>query len=163
MTAATGLLLDPYFSATKLAWLLAHVDGARARAEAGELLFGTVDSWLIWSLTGGRAHVTDATNAARTLLYDIHRGQWSDEMCRLFDVPMAMLPEMRDCAADFGMTAPGLFGPAAADPRRRRRPAGGDGGAGLFPAGDAEVDLWHRLFRAAEYRRRRRWPRRTGC
>mgnify|MGYP000256181220 CR=1 FL=1 len=110
VTETTGLLLDPYFSATKLAWILEHVEGARARAARGELLFGTVDSWLIWQLTGGAAHVTDATNAARTMLYDIRRGAWSEEMCRLLDVPMAMLPEVRDCAAEFGTTRADLFG-----------------------------------------------------
>jgi glycerol kinase len=105
VAAATGLLLDPYFSGTKLAWLLENVEGARARAEAGELLFGTVDSWLIWNLTGGAVHATDATNAARTLLYDIRKGAWSAEMCGLLGVPMSMLPEVRDCAADFGSTS----------------------------------------------------------
>lgn len=110
VTEVTGLLLDPYFSATKAAWILDNVDGARARAEAGELAFGTVDSWLIWNLTGGAVHVTDATNACRTMLYDIHRGDWSPEMCDLVGVPMAMLPEVRDCAADFGMARADLFG-----------------------------------------------------
>ncbi|MCC0026856.1 MAG: glycerol kinase GlpK [Zhengella sp.] len=110
ITALTGLLLDPYFSATKLKWLLDNVEGARARAEAGDLLFGTVDTWLIWKLTGGKAHVTDATNAARTMLYDISRGAWSEDLCALFGVPMAMLPQVRDCAADFGMTRADLFG-----------------------------------------------------
>jgi glycerol kinase len=110
VTRATGLLLDPYFSGTKLAWLLDNVEGARARAEAGELAFGTVDSWLIWHLTGGAEHVTDATNAARTMLYDIRRGAWSEEMCALLDIPMALLPEVRDCAADFGMARADLFG-----------------------------------------------------
>ena len=106
----TGLLLDPYFSGTKLRWLLDAHDGARERARRGELLFGTVDSYLIWRLTGGRAHVTDATNAARTLLYDIRTGAWDPEMCALLDVPMAMLPEVRDCAAEFGVTRADLFG-----------------------------------------------------
>ncbi|RNF34846.1 glycerol kinase GlpK [Paracoccus methylarcula] len=108
--AVTGLLLDPYFSATKIAWMLDQVEGARARAEAGELAFGTVDSFLIWKLTGGQSHVTDATNAARTLLYDIRKGDWSEDMCRLFGVPRAMLPEVRDCAAEFGVTRADLFG-----------------------------------------------------
>ena len=108
--ARTGLLLDPYFSATKLKWILDTVEGARARAEAGDLLFGTVDSWLIWKLTEGRAHVTDATNAARTMLYDIVQGRWSTTICDLLDIPRAMLPEVRDCAAEFGMTRPDLFG-----------------------------------------------------
>ncbi|MDU8929532.1 glycerol kinase GlpK [Alisedimentitalea sp. MJ-SS2] len=101
----TGLLLDPYFSGTKLAWILDHVDGARARAEAGELVFGTVDSWLIWQLTDGRVHATDATNAARTMLYNIVDGQWDSEICALLSIPMGMLPEVRDCADDFGVTA----------------------------------------------------------
>ena len=104
ITARTGLLLDPYFSATKLAWILDNVDGARARAEAGALAFGTVDSFLIWRLTGGKVHATDATNAARTMLYDIHRGAWDAEICALLNIPMEMLPEVRDCASDFGST-----------------------------------------------------------
>lgn len=107
-TAQTGLLLDPYFSGTKVKWILDTVPGARDRAAAGELLFGTIDSFLIWRLTGGRVHASDATNAARTLMFDIHRGEWSKEICELLDVPMAMLPEVRDCAADFGTTD--LFG-----------------------------------------------------
>ncbi|MFD1881830.1 glycerol kinase GlpK [Paracoccus pacificus] len=110
VTEATGLLLDPYFSATKIAWLLDNVEGARAAAERGELAFGTVDSWLIWNLTGGRVHATDATNAARTMLYDIRRGEWSQPMCALFGVPAAILPEVRDSAGDFGLTRPDLFG-----------------------------------------------------
>ncbi|WP_204114952.1 glycerol kinase GlpK [Shimia biformata] len=112
VTAQTGLLLDPYFSGTKVKWILDNVAGARARADAGELLFGTVDSYLIWKLTGGQVHATDATNAARTLLYDIHKGAWSDDICGLLDIPMAMLPDVRDCAADFGATDPDLFGAA---------------------------------------------------
>ena len=110
ITDKTGLLLDPYFSATKIAWILDNVEGARARAEAGELVFGTVDSWLIWNLTGGRVHATDATNAARTLLYDIGRGAWDDDILALLRIPAAMLPEVRDCAADFGVTDDALFG-----------------------------------------------------
>lgn len=108
----TGLLLDPYFSGTKIKWILDSVDGARAAAEAGELLFGTVDSYLIWKLTGGKVHATDATNAARTLIYDIHQGEWSAEICALLGIPMSMLPEVKDCAADFGETDPDLFGAA---------------------------------------------------
>ena len=91
ISGTTGLLLDPYFSATKIGWLLDKVDGARQAAQAGELAFGTVDSWLIWNLTGGKAHVTDATNAARTMLYDIGKGEWSADLCDLFGVPMSML------------------------------------------------------------------------
>ncbi|MDP2520118.1 glycerol kinase GlpK [Shimia thalassica] len=106
----TGLLVDPYFSGTKLKWLLDHVEGARARAKNGELLFGTVDSFIIWKLTGGAVHATDATNAARTMLYDIRKGRWSRTICDLLDIPMEMLPEVKDCAADFGMTRADLFG-----------------------------------------------------
>ncbi len=107
----TGLLLDPYFSATKVAWILDHVDGARARAEAGELAFGTVDAFLVWRLTGGRVHATDATNASRTLLFDIHEQRWDEELLALFGVPGGLLPEVRDCAADFGHCTAGLLGP----------------------------------------------------
>ncbi len=110
ITAQTGLLLDPYFSGTKLAWILDKVDGGRARAKAGDLLFGTVDSYLIWRLTGGATHATDATNAARTLLYNIHTGQWSAEICALLDIPMQMLPEVRDCAAPYGHTTADRLG-----------------------------------------------------
>ena len=106
----TGLLLDPYFSATKLAWILDHVDGARDRAAAGELAFGTIDTFLIWRLTGGRVHATDATNASRTLLFDIHAQRWDDTLLRLFDVPCEVLPEVRDSAADFGVTAVDVLG-----------------------------------------------------
>ena len=110
IAARTGLLLDPYFSGTKLKWLLDNVDGARARAEAGALAFGTVDSWLIWNLTGGRVHATDATNAARTLLFNIAENRWDEDICALLDIPMALLPEVKDCADDFGMTRADLFG-----------------------------------------------------
>jgi glycerol kinase len=106
----TGLLLDPYFSATKIAWMLDNVEGARAAAAAGRLAFGTVDSFLLWRLTGGRVHATDATNAARTLLLDIHHGAWDEALTGLFDVPAALLPQVRDCAGDFGTTDPDLFG-----------------------------------------------------
>ncbi len=110
IVATTGLLLDPYFSATKIAWLLDNVDGARAAAEGGRLAFGTIDSFLLWRLTGGRVHATDATNAARTLLLDIHRGEWDEALARLFGVPPTLLPEVRDCSGDFGTTEPSLFG-----------------------------------------------------
>jgi len=104
ITDKTGLLLDPYFSATKIAWILDNVEGARARAEAGKLAFGTVDSYLIWQLTSGKTHATDATNAARTMLYNIHTGAWDDELCALFNIPMSLLPKVQDCAADFGFS-----------------------------------------------------------
>ncbi|MEL6451856.1 MAG: glycerol kinase GlpK [Pseudomonadota bacterium] len=104
VTAVTGLLLDPYFSATKVKWILDQHAGARDKARAGQLLFGTVDSFLIWHLSGRTAHVTDATNAARTMLYDIHKGAWSPEMCAMLDIPLQMLPEVRDSASDFAVT-----------------------------------------------------------
>lgn len=110
ITARTGLLLDPYFSGTKVKWLLDHVPGARERAAQGGLAFGTVDCFLIWKLTGGRVHATDATNAARTMLYNIADGCWDADLCALLDVPMAILPDVRDCAADFGVTRADLFG-----------------------------------------------------
>jgi glycerol kinase len=112
ISARTGLLLDPYFSGTKLKWLLDTIPGARARAEAGELAFGTVDSFLIWRLTGGRAHVTDATNAARTMLYDIVSGGWNSEICGLLGIPLAVLPEVKDCAAEFGVAEAAHLGAA---------------------------------------------------
>jgi glycerol kinase len=106
----TGLRVDPYFSATKIAWILDHVPGAREQAEAGALAFGTVDSFLLWRLTGGRVHATDATNAARTCLLDIHTGQWDDALLELFRVPRSLMPEVRDNAAEFGSTDAELFG-----------------------------------------------------
>jgi len=102
ITSKTGLLLDPYFSATKVAWILDNVEGARARAEAGELAFGTMDTWLLWNLTEGRSHATDATNASRTMLYNIHQGSWDNELLSLFNIPSSVLPEVKDCAEDFG-------------------------------------------------------------
>jgi glycerol kinase len=115
-----GLLLDPYFAATKLRWIMNHVDGARARAEAGHLAFGTIDTFLLWRLTGGAVHATDATNASRTMLYNIHTGQWDKDLLKLFDIPEAVLPDVRDSAADFGLSEKGLFG--------QRLPIGGIAG-----------------------------------
>jgi len=108
VTDQTGLLLDPYFSGTKVKWILENVDGAKDRALAGDLAFGTVDSWLIWNLTGGKRHVTDATNAARTMLYDIRHGEWSSDICNILNIPTNMLPDVLNCADDFGSTD--LFG-----------------------------------------------------
>ena len=112
VSGKTGLLLDPYFSATKLAWILDHVDGARDRAAAGELAFGTIDTFLIWRLTGGTVHATDASNASRTLLFDIHSQQWDDTLLQLFDVPRGVLPDVLDSAADFGTTSVEILGHA---------------------------------------------------
>jgi glycerol kinase len=106
----TGLLLDPYFSGTKVGWILDHVPGARVRAERGELAFGTIDTFLLWRLTGGQVHATDVTNASRTLLYDIHAQCWDEELLRLLRVPRALLPEVRDSSEVYGTTDPGLFG-----------------------------------------------------
>ncbi len=110
--AKTGLMLDPYFSGTKLSWLFGNVPGIADRAARGELAFGTVDSYLLWRLTGGKVHATDATNASRTLLFDIHRGCWDDALLKILDVPQAVLPQVMDCSAAFGMTDPELFGAA---------------------------------------------------
>ena len=105
----TGLLLDPYFSGTKIRWILDNVAGARARAGRGELAFGTIDTFLLWRLTGGRVHATDVTNASRTMLFDIHRGEWDDELLRLLDVPRNLMPEVKDSSDYFGETAPGIL------------------------------------------------------
>jgi glycerol kinase len=107
--ARTGLRLDPYFSATKIAWLLDNVAGARARAERGELAFGTIDTWLLWKLTGGRSHLTDATNASRTALFNIVTQDWDEELLDFFRVPRVLLPRVLDCADNFGHTDPALF------------------------------------------------------
>jgi len=109
-TEKTGLLLDPYFSGTKITWLLDNIDGARKRAEAGKLAFGTIDCFLLWRLTGGRVHATDATNASRTLIYDIHKGEWSPELMKLLNIPISLLPEVKDCSANFGDLDPDLLG-----------------------------------------------------
>lgn len=106
----TGLRLDPYFSATKIAWMLKHVDGARALADAGKLAFGTIDCFLLWRLTGGKVHATDASNASRTLLFNIHTQSWDQELLSLFEIPASLLPDVRDCAADFGTVDQGVFG-----------------------------------------------------
>ena len=106
----TGLIPDPYFSATKLEWILKNVPGARQRAERGELLFGTVDTWLVWRLTGGTVFATDYTNASRTMLFNIHTLEWDDELLELFGVPRCMLPEVLPCGGDFGVTEHGFFG-----------------------------------------------------
>src|SRR4030088_2080405 len=100
----TGLVIDAYFSATKVQWILQNVKGARARAQRGELAFGTVDAWLVWNLTRGKVHVTDASNASRTMLYDISKGGWDDQLLELFGVPRSMLPEVRSSSEVYGTT-----------------------------------------------------------
>ncbi len=110
ITAKTGLRLDPYFSATKLAWLLTHIEGAREKAEAGKLAFGTVDTFLLWRLTGGKVHATDATNASRTLLYNIRKGEWDDELLELFAIPRSLLPEVKNSAGYYGESETSVLG-----------------------------------------------------
>jgi glycerol kinase len=110
VSSKTGLLLDPYFSGTKVNWILENVSGARARAEKGELAFGTIDSFLIWRLTGGKVHATDATNASRTLMFDIHQQSWDNELLEMLSVPASLLPEVLDCADDYGTTSKTLLG-----------------------------------------------------
>lgn len=112
VTQRTGLLLDPYFSGTKIAWMLDNIAGARAAADRGELVAGTIDTWLIWRLTAGRVHATDATNASRTMLYNIHTGEWDEDLCALLGVPKSVLPHVLDSAAEFGSTDPAILGTA---------------------------------------------------
>jgi glycerol kinase len=114
ISAKTGLVIDPYFSGTKVAWILDSVPGARKRAEAGELLFGTIDCYLLWRLTGGKVHATDATNASRTLLFNIHTGQWDDDLLKILRLPRSMLPDVKDSSHHFGDSTPDLFGGAIA-------------------------------------------------
>ena len=160
----TGLVLDPYFSATKLRWLLQQDASLRARAEAGQLACGTIDSFLVWRLTGGRVHATDRTNASRTLLLNLTTARWDDDLCRYFDVPPALLPEVRPSAADFGTTAGlGVSAGRRADPRRGRRPAGGAVRPGRLRAGRGEMHLRHRRVLPAAPRRQADAVASTDC
>jgi glycerol kinase len=127
ITRKTGLVIDAYFSGSKIRWLLDHVPGARDRARRGELAFGTIDTWLLWKLTGGALHLTDPSNASRTLLFNLHTGAWDEELLRLLDVPRALLPELRSSSEVYGETAPGLF-----DARVRIGGIAGDQQAALF-------------------------------
>lgn len=168
--ALTGLVIDPYFSATRIAWLLDNVPGSRDRAAAGELACGTIDSWLVWNLTGGALHVTDASNASRTQLFDLHAGDWSDELCALFDVPRRLLPSLVDSSGVIGHCEAGLFGAEipiagiAGDQQaalfgQRCVRAGmakntyGTGCFMLMHAGDAPVSSAHRLLSTLTWRR----------
>lgn len=128
----TGLLIDPYFSATKIGWILDRVEGARERAERGELAFGTIDTFLIWRLTQGERHLTDASNASRTALFNIHEQRWDDELLALFKVPVNLLPEVRDSSDDFGEVVPELFGDEVSDVRLPIAGVAGDQQAALF-------------------------------
>ena len=152
----TGLLLDPYFSGTKIAWLLDNVKGARRRAERGELLAGTIDSFLIWRLTGGQAHVTDATNASRTLVYNIVTNQWDAELLKILRIPADAAAGGEGLRRRFRGHRKIAVRRRDPDPRRCRRPAGGDDRTGLLPARHDEVDLWHRLLCHPQHRRRHR-------
>ena len=105
----TGLLIDSYFSGNKVRWVLKNVDGIREQAEAGNLMFGTVETWLIWRLTNGKVHATDATNASRTMMYDIRRGCWDEDLLSLLEIPVSLLPEVKDSSADFGKTEKRIF------------------------------------------------------
>lgn len=165
----TGLLIDPYFSATKIAWILDNVAGARTRAERGELAFGTIDSFLLWRLTDGAVHATDVTNASRTMLFDIHRGAWDEELCRLIGVPSSMLPEVHDNAHVYGTTDPSLFGAPipiagmagdqqaalfgqACFDRGTAKSTYGTGCFMLLNTGDQAVESKHRLLTTPAYR-----------
>jgi glycerol kinase len=155
----TGLVIDPYFSATKLAWLLDNVPGLRSKAESGDVCFGTVDSFLIYKLTGGKLHATDATNAARTKLYDIRSGAWDESLLARLAIPRAMLPDVRDSQGVFGHAGHEHFGAAiairgvAGDHQRRcRRPTGRGLRASLLSAGHVQSDLRHGLLCAGEHR-----------
>ncbi len=146
----TGLVPDAYFSGTKIKWLLDHVEGAREKAERGEILFGTVDSWLVWKLTGGKVHITDATNAARTMIFDIHRLDWDDTLLEALDIPRAMLPRVCSSSEMYGSVS--LPRRRRADRRHCRRPAGGAVRPDLLCAGDAKNTYGTGCFSADEHR-----------
>ena len=147
----TGLVPDAYFSASKIAWILDHVTGAREKAEAGDLLFGTVDTWLIWNLTKGAVHVTDYTNASRTMMFDIHNLRWDEKILDYFHIPKSMLPEVRPSSCVYGFESARREN---SDCRGSRRPAGGVVWTVLFYAGGSEKYLWNRLLFVDEYGRK---------
>ena len=160
--AKTGLLARPYFSATKIAWMLENVEGARAQAEAGKLAFGTVDSWLIWNLTGGQRHVTDRTNASRTLLYNIVEDRWDEELLRILSIPASMMPEVVWSSEKIGGVTTTLGLGDVAICGDRRRPAGGAVWAALYQARRCEMHLWHGMLSAAEHWRQVSCSRGSG-
>ena len=149
----TGLVVDAYFSGTKIKHLLDSFDGVRERAARGEVLFGTIDSFLIWRLTGGKVHVTDVSNASRTLLFNIHTLEWDDELLKLLDVPRAMMPEVKSSSEVYGHTDPKLFGARGADRGCRGRSAGGALRTGVLRARLGEEHLRHGLLHVAQHRR----------
>ena len=145
----TGLVPDAYFSGTKIKWLLDHVEGAREKAERGEILFGTVDSWLVWKLTGGKVHITDATNAARTMIFDIHRLDWDDTLLHALDIPRAMLPRVCSSSEVYGSVSAGR---RYSDCRHCRRPAGGAVRSDLLCGRRCENTYGTGCFSADEHR-----------
>ena len=149
----TGLVTDAYFSGTKVRWLLDNIDGARDRAAAGELAFGTIDSFLVWRLTGGRAHITDVSNAARTMLFDIHTCDWSGDILDRLDIPRAILPEVRPCSQIYGESDAKLFGKAIAIAGMAGDQQAGDLRPGSVRRGHGQEYLRHRLLHVDEYRR----------
>ncbi len=149
----TGLLPDAYFSGTKIAWMLDHVEGARARAEKGELAFGTVDTWLVWKLTDGRLHVTDASNASRTMLFDIHTGRWDDELLRLLRIPRSLLPEVRSSSEVYGEVGAGHALAGHSGGRHRRRPAGRAVRPDVHRTRPHQEHVRDRVLHASEHRR----------
>ena len=153
VSAKTGLVLDPYFSATKLKWILDHVGGAQAQADRGELAFGTVDSWLIWHLTSGQKHVTDVTNASRTLLFNVVKGEWDPELLQLFGIPESMLPEVVWSSERVGEVTTALGRRRRGDCGHCRRPAGGALRTVVLAGGRGQKHLRNRLLPAAERRR----------
>ena len=157
----TGLLIDAYFSGTKIKWILDNVPGARERAERGDLLFGNVDAWLIWNLTGGRAHVSDYSNCSRTMLFDIDRLCWDEKLCERLGIPMSMLPTPVPSSMVYGRVTAGLSGGARgrARLRQRRRPGGCAARSGVHRAGSGEEHLWYGLLHAHEHRQQVRAQR----
>ena len=150
----TGLVIDAYFSATKVKWILDHVEGARERAERGDLLFGTVETWLIWKLTKGKVHVTDYSNASRTMLFNINTLQWDEEILRELDIPRSMLPEAKPSSCIYGYADASFFGGEIPIAGAARRPAGGAVRSDLFPCRRGEKYIRNRMFSADEYRRK---------
>ena len=148
----TGLVIDAYFSATKIKWILDNVPGAHERAEKGELLFGTVETWLIWKLTKGKAHVTDYSNAARTMLFNINTLEWDDEILQILDIPKAILPEAMPSSCVYGMAESGVSGRRDSHFRSGGRPIGSSFWTDLFSARRCKKHLWDRLFSLDEYR-----------
>ncbi len=149
----TGLRIDAYFSATKLQWLLDEVPGARAAAERGELAFGTIDSWLIWQLTQGKRHVTDVSNASRTMLFNVHSNQWDDELLALLRIPKSLMPEVLPSSSDFGQTATDVLGAAIAIGGVAGDQQSALFGQACFKARHGQEHLWHGLLHADAYRR----------